>query len=144
MCVHQRAPSRLSRLQIMPTGTQSLSLSGFDHDVAITPDGSRVVYIGNNGTQLFVRALDALEPVALARGELRAPFISSDGQWVGLSNGTDDPESRDHGGPPATVFRSFTAASRSELEATTRSFSPRPDPGVDCSVSLLWAARQRS
>ena len=32
--------------------------------IAITPDGTRVVYIGNNETQLLVRALDDLEPTA--------------------------------------------------------------------------------
>ena len=50
----------------------------------ISPDGSRVVYVGNNGTQLFVRALDALEPVAIATGQIREPFVSPDGQWVGF------------------------------------------------------------
>jgi serine/threonine-protein kinase len=107
------APSRLSRLQIVPTGTQSLSLSGFEHDVAITPDGSRVVYIGNNGTQLFVRALDGLEPVSLARGELRAPFISPDGQWVGFIEGAQTIRKVSlNGGPPVTVFRSFSGGLR--------------------------------
>jgi Tol biopolymer transport system component len=53
-------------------------------DLVITPDGSRVVYVGNNGTQLFARALDALEPVAIATGAVREPFVSPDGQWVGF------------------------------------------------------------
>ena len=38
-------------------------------DLAITPDGSRLIYVGNGGTQLFIRALDALEPVAVFTGE---------------------------------------------------------------------------
>ena len=126
------APSRLSRLQIMPTGTQSLSLSGFDHDVAITPDGSRIVYIGNNGTQLFVRALDALEPVALARGELRAPFISSDGQWVGyIETGQTIRKVALNGGPPATVFRSFSGGFRGATWTVDNSLIfASLDPGV--------------
>ena len=37
-------------------GSTALSLQGADRDVAITPDGSRLVYRGNN--QLLVRALD--------------------------------------------------------------------------------------
>jgi serine/threonine protein kinase len=57
-------PPRVSHLQVQSSGTAALTINGNDRDVAITPDGSRVVYVGNNGTQLFVRALDALEPVA--------------------------------------------------------------------------------
>jgi hypothetical protein len=43
-----------------------------------------VVYVGNNGTQLFVRALDALESVVIATGQIREPFVSPDGQSVGF------------------------------------------------------------
>ncbi len=46
-----------------------------------------MVYVGNNGTQLFVRTLDALEPVAIATGQIREPFMSPDGQWVGFVEG---------------------------------------------------------
>ena len=80
-------PLRVSRLTITPTRAAALTLSGNDRDVAITPDGSRVVYVGNNGTQLFVRALDALEPVAVFTGAPRGPFVSLDGQWIGFVDG---------------------------------------------------------
>jgi hypothetical protein len=40
------------------SGAQALIINGIDRDLAITPDGSHVVYVGNNGTQLFVRALE--------------------------------------------------------------------------------------
>ena len=43
---------------------QIADAQGADRDVAITPDGSRVVYRGNN--QLLVRALDQLEPTVLS------------------------------------------------------------------------------
>ena len=39
------------------------------------------------GTQLFARALDALELVAIATGQIREPFVSPDGQWVGFVEG---------------------------------------------------------
>ena len=56
--------------------------------LAISPDGSRVVYVGNNGTQLFVRALDGLEPaVVFTSADLSQPFISPDGQWIGFVEG---------------------------------------------------------
>jgi serine/threonine-protein kinase len=80
-------PPRVSRLQVASSGAAVLTIRGADRDLAITPDGSRVVYVGNNGTQLFVRALDALEPVAVFTGLPRGPFVSPDGQWIGFVDG---------------------------------------------------------
>ena len=77
-------PLRVSRLQITTTGAAALSLAGNSY-LAIAPDGSRIVYVGNNGTQLYVRALDALEPAAVfTSAELSQPFVSADGQWIGF------------------------------------------------------------
>lgn len=81
-------PTRVSRLAIVPTGPATPSVGGNDRDVAITPDGSRVVYVGNNGTQLFVRPLDQLDATVLAIGAPRGIFVSPDGQWVGFADGT--------------------------------------------------------
>ena len=47
-----------------------------------------MIYRANNGTALFVRPLDALKGTSLATGEIRAPFVSPDGQWVGFTDGT--------------------------------------------------------
>ena len=74
---------RVSRTTITASGPAALMASS--RKLAITPDGSRVVYVGNNGTQIFVRALDALEPTAIVSGvSLHDPFVSPDGQWVGF------------------------------------------------------------
>ena len=81
------APLRISRLSLAPSGTSALTINGTNRDLAITPDGSRVVYVGNNGTQLFVRALDALEPVAVFTGLPGGPFVSPDGEWIGFVDG---------------------------------------------------------
>ncbi len=81
----QAAPPGVTRLTIATTGTAALTINDTDRDLALSPDGTHVVYIGNNATQLFVRALDALEPVAIASGVgLKEPFVSPDGQWVGF------------------------------------------------------------
>ena len=80
-------PPRVSRLQVAPSGAAALTINGNDRDLAITPDGSRIIYVGNRGTQLFVRALDALEPVAVFTGAPRGPFVSPDGQWIGFVDG---------------------------------------------------------
>ena len=63
-------PPRVSRLQITPSGTAALTINWNDRDLAITPDGSRLIYVGNQGTQIFVRALDALAPVAVFTGRV--------------------------------------------------------------------------
>jgi Tol biopolymer transport system component len=81
------APPRLERFTIAPAGTAALRINGADRDLAITPDGTRVIYVGNNGTQLFVRPLDQLEPRAIATGrDLRGVSVSPDGLWFGFAD----------------------------------------------------------
>src|SRR5262249_20635989 len=78
---------RVTRLAMPAVGTAALSV--FDSDLTFTPDGSRVIYVGNNSTQLLVRQLDRLEPTVVATGfALTDPFVSPDGQWIGFAEGT--------------------------------------------------------
>jgi serine/threonine-protein kinase len=92
------------RTTIAASGAAALTISGSTSDLAITPDGSRVVYAGNNGTQLFVRALDALEPVAIAAGAIGNVFMSPDGQWVGFGGTTTGINKVSiSGGPPIRI-----------------------------------------
>jgi serine/threonine-protein kinase len=78
-------PPRIVQLTVATTPATALTIGG-GRNLAITPDGSRIVYVGNNGSELLVRSLDALEPVSLYRTDrqLRGPFVSPDGQWVGF------------------------------------------------------------
>ena len=79
-------PPSVVRTTITTSGSAALTLSGTDRDLAITPDGSRVVYRGKN--QLLVRALNQLEPTVLSGlGAPQGVFISPDGQWVGFFDG---------------------------------------------------------
>jgi len=97
-------PPRVSRLAIMTTPATGLTVNNNDRDLAITPDGSRVVYVGNNGRDLFVRALDAVEPLRLFTGAPRAPFLSPDSQWVGfIDAGNVLKKVALAGGPPVTI-----------------------------------------
>ena len=57
-------------------------------DVAITADGSRIIYVSSDNTRLLVRAVDALEPVTVFTGTPNGPFISPDGRWIGFVDGT--------------------------------------------------------
>jgi len=80
-------PPRISRLQVATAGAAALTNNWNDRCLAITPDGSRLIYVGNNGTQIFVRALDALAPVAVFTGSPSGLFVSPDGQWIGFVDG---------------------------------------------------------
>ena len=78
----------VTRLSLGTRGAAALHVTGNNQELAITPDGSRVVYVGDGGRRIFVRALDQLEPVAIATGSLlKNPFVSPDGQWVGYGEG---------------------------------------------------------
>jgi serine/threonine-protein kinase len=76
----------VTRTTITTSGSAALTIDRLASDLAVSPDGRHVVYVGNGSTQLFIRALDALEPVAIAKGAttLRGPFFSPDGQWIGF------------------------------------------------------------
>ena len=80
----RQPPPRVSRLQVASSGSSEVSVGYNDLGLAITPDGSRLAYIGNGTTQIFVRALDSLSPVALYTGRPLGLFMSPDGQWIGF------------------------------------------------------------
>ncbi len=84
----QTTPPRVSRLTMASSGTAAVWTAN-GRSLAITPDGTRVVYVGNNGTQLFVRPLDQTDPTPIFTGStpLTWVFVSPDGQWVGFGEG---------------------------------------------------------
>ena len=80
--------SRVTRLAIPQHDGDAIAMVAEGYDLAMTPDGS-VVYAANGGTQLLVRALEALEPTVIASGGgLKRPFLSPSGDWVGFGGGT--------------------------------------------------------
>ena len=79
-------PLRVSRLLFTALGNTAMTINN-PRDWTITPDGTRLVYVGNDGTQLFVRPLDGLEPVPVFTGQPSSPFVSPDGQWIGFFDG---------------------------------------------------------
>jgi serine/threonine-protein kinase len=99
---------QVTRFVIPTSGLSTLTSSGIDRDVAITPDGSRIVYGGTN--QLLVRGLDQLEPAVLTgfggpsgSGAPRSIFISPDGQWVGFFTGPAMQKVPISGGPAVRI-----------------------------------------
>ncbi len=84
------SPPRVTRFALPQTGPASLVVDQQSRDLAITPEGTHIIYkgsaaSGSTGSQLFVRALDTLEPTPLTGpGAPRAPFASPDGKWIGF------------------------------------------------------------
>ena len=100
--LYHPVPASVVRTTVTTSGSTALALHGVDRDIAITPDGSRVVYRGNN--QLLVRALNRLEPTVLSGlGAPRGVFVSPDGQWVGFFDTVTMKKVAITGGPPVTV-----------------------------------------
>ena len=81
------SPRAVARFELTPRGVATVTEIQNDRELSISPDGTRIAYVGNSGTQLFVRAMDALEPTPIVgdqKGRPRGPFFSPDGQWIGF------------------------------------------------------------
>ena len=128
-------PPRVSRLALAPSGPAALTIDGVVRDLAIAPDGSRVVYVGNRGTQLFVRALDALAPVAVFTGAPRAPFLSPDGQWIGFVDGATTLKKVAATGGPAVMLAT--------LDGNPRGATWAPDDTIVFATSAGATGLQR-
>jgi serine/threonine-protein kinase len=82
-------PAAISRFVITPSPTAPLTnRSGYD--VVISPDGTRIVYLGEleGRRMLYVRKLAELEAQEIPGTENAGdPFFSPDGKWVGFESG---------------------------------------------------------
>ena len=84
-----------------------LGLFGGNVSLTISPDGSRVVFVGNSpggGTQLWLRPLDQLAPVPIAGTEGgRNPRFSPDGESIAFTGGSSLTTVSLSGAPPLTL-----------------------------------------
>jgi Tol biopolymer transport system component len=79
----QRPPQSV-RFAIVPTPTQPFAPQGADRDIAISPDGTKIVYRASAAgqTQLVVRSIDQLDGRVLSGiDQARSPFISPESHW---------------------------------------------------------------
>ena len=104
-------PASVMRLSLVPQKTAPLFTARGDGYLAISPDGTQVVYVGNTpggGPQLYRRGIDELVETPLRVAASGTPFFSPDGLWVGFVG----PSRRTlqkvsiFGGPPVTVLES--------------------------------------
>jgi serine/threonine-protein kinase len=100
-------PRPVTRLSIVPPANAPLNGT----DLAVSPDGRRIVYVSGNGTQLSVRSLDELTPDRIANlGSPRQPFISPDGEWIGFFDGMNALKKVPISGGPAVFVASLGGA----------------------------------
>ena len=74
--------------------------------MALSADGSRLVYAAGVPPQVMVRSMDRIVAVPLSGiTPAFAPFLSPDGRWVGFSGGADTPLRKVSigGGPPVII-----------------------------------------
>src|SRR5262245_12585579 len=80
-------PPRVSRFELTTSGPSAVAIGSNQPHVAITRDGSKVIYaggpVGAGRSSLFVRSIDRLEATLLASPGF-LPFVSPDGEWVGF------------------------------------------------------------
>ncbi len=86
-------PRSITRFVVTTPPDGPLHMTGDEPDVAISPDGRRIVYLSNpdgmlgvrSDRRLYVRDVDLLEPAPLQGTEGgHMPFFSPDGAWVGF------------------------------------------------------------
>jgi serine/threonine-protein kinase len=90
------APSvtpRIVRFAVTPLAGQPLAMNGSDQVIAVTPDGTHIVYVagGVGSQQLMVRSLDQLAAAPLrGTGGARNPVVSPDGKWIAYFSGATE------------------------------------------------------
>ena len=112
-------PTRpVARFVVGTSATEPFSPLVGTRDIAISPDGSRIVYRSSagRGAHVYLRPIDQLEGRRLfsAQNNFGNPFFSPDGAWVVFSTVDDATWKKVSilGGPPVTLFTSGSAPPR--------------------------------
>jgi serine/threonine-protein kinase len=85
----------------------ALSISPLNRDVAISPDGTRLVYRAGSPSLLYVREMDRLEGTPLAGTETSVDaFFSPDGKWIAFWQGGFLKKISVQGGPLTNIAAS--------------------------------------
>jgi len=93
--------------------------------LAISPDGSRLAYIGGPRSQLWIRARNQLHAIAVPGTEgATSPFFSPDGRQVGFLRDYIVQIASLGGGPPITVSNSLTLPAAQRVGVSGASWGP--------------------
>ncbi|HEY8853319.1 MAG TPA: protein kinase [Gemmatimonadaceae bacterium] len=100
------APKQVVRYSLVFDSAEAMAQS--KSGLALSPDGSRLAYIGGPGAQLLIRPRNQLRAIAMPGTEgAMTPFFSPDGQHVGFVTGRNLQVVSLNGGPPITVTDSL-------------------------------------
>ncbi|HET6578156.1 MAG TPA: protein kinase [Gemmatimonadales bacterium] len=104
----------VQRYSVLLRPNEGLRPSGIAGNLAISPDGNRIAYIGvaDGGTRLWLREHDKLRPLPIAGTENGlSPFFSPDGNQVAFTlAGRSLRVAPLNGGPPVTLTDSINSA----------------------------------
>jgi serine/threonine-protein kinase len=100
-------PPRVARFEVTTSEQDPFTTDSRGANVAISPDGSRIVYTsGRNPSHLVVRQLDQLGAKSIAGSEgATDPFFSPDGQQIGFATLDDLRRVAVGGGPSIRICR---------------------------------------
>ena len=101
---------QVTRLTITPSPTAPLAIDGLTRDLAISPDGTAVAYIGSSGTSLVVRLMDQNEPAVITGITPRHPVFSPDGESIFFFDGGTLKRVARSGGPVLTLSQGAGAS----------------------------------
>ena len=109
-----RPAPAVQRYSVLLRPNEGLRPSGIAGNLAISPDGNRIAYIGvaDGGTRLWLREHDKLRPLPIAGTENGlSPFFSPDGNQVAFTiDGRSLRVAPLNGGPPVTLTDSINSA----------------------------------
>jgi len=104
----------VNRYSLMLRPAEALRPSAIAGNVAISPDGNRLAYVGSaeGGTRLWLREHDKLRPAPIPGTEnALSPFFSPDGKQLGfIVNGRSVRVASLAGGPPTTLSDSINSS----------------------------------
>ena len=72
-------------------------------DLALSPDGTTIAYMGAGDTRLHIRRIDQLQASTIDGASGYGPFFSPDGRWVGFKNGVQFMKVAVEGGAPVAL-----------------------------------------
>ena len=107
-------PKPVTRFGVPLRGDEQFFNNG-DYLIALSPDGKHLAYIANG--RLNVHPLDGLESIPIrgtespanSSAEIRAPFFSPNGQWIGFWQEGQIKKVSINGGAPVTIAPAVSA-----------------------------------
>jgi DNA-binding SARP family transcriptional activator/Tol biopolymer transport system component len=106
LCWYRSPVPPVVRFALTFDGVPALATGIPGSTVALSPDGSRLVYVGvgKRGTELFIRSMDRLEATPIPHTEgAHLPFFSPSGEWLAFVRDNAIQKLKFGGGPAVTI-----------------------------------------